>query len=95
MMDLLSLREHQARALLIHYCWDADKIVTAFVEKGQEKLYAEAGVSLSDNTNLGSSIAFSEVTCGICYEEFPTSKTTTMDCGHCFCNECKNSSYLT
>lgn len=90
MMDLLFLREHQARTLLIHYCWDADKIFTEFVEKGEEKLYAEAGLSLSDNANLGTSHVSSEITCGICYEEFSTNKTTTMECGHCFCNECKS-----
>lgn len=93
-MDLLSLREHHARTLLIHYCWNVDKISTVLVEKGKERLYAEAGVSVSDSTNLASCHVSSETTCEICYEEILANETTTMDCGHCFCNECKNAALL-
>ncbi|KAK6115416.1 hypothetical protein DH2020_007685 [Rehmannia glutinosa] len=87
-MDLLSLKEHHARTLLIHYRWDADKVFMVFVEKGKEQLYAEAGVSVVETNNLSSSNVSSKISCEICFEEFPANKTTTMDCGHCFCNEC-------
>ncbi|KAH6776501.1 RING/U-box superfamily protein [Perilla frutescens var. hirtella] len=87
-MDLLLLKEHHARTLLIHYCWNADKIFTEFIEKGKERLYAEAGVSVSDSSNRGSCHVSSEITCEICFEDFVASETTTMECGHCFCNEC-------
>lgn len=87
-MDLLSLMEHHVRTLLIHNCWNVDKIFMEFIEKGKERLYAEAGVSVSDSSNLGSCHFSSEITCEICYEDFPAKETTTMDCGHCFCNEC-------
>ncbi|KAI3465019.1 hypothetical protein Pfo_021682 [Paulownia fortunei] len=87
-MDLLSLKEHHARTLLIHYRWDADRVFTVFVEKGKERLYAEAGVSVVDSNNLSSHHFFSKISCEICYEEFPANESTTMDCGHCFCNEC-------
>ncbi|KAL0360744.1 UNVERIFIED_CONTAM: putative E3 ubiquitin-protein ligase ARI2 [Sesamum radiatum] len=88
MMDLLSLKEHHARNLLIHYRWDVDQVFSVFVEKGKERLYAEAGVSVVDSNNLRSSCSFSKITCEICFEEFPANETTTMECGHCFCNEC-------
>ncbi|KAK4390635.1 putative E3 ubiquitin-protein ligase ARI2 [Sesamum angolense] len=52
MMELLSLKEHHARSVLIHYRWDVDKVSTVFVEKGKERLYAEAGVSVVDSNNL-------------------------------------------
>ncbi|KAK4481479.1 hypothetical protein RD792_012379 [Penstemon davidsonii] len=39
-MDLLSLKEHHARTLLIHYRWDFNRVSTVFVEKGKERLYA-------------------------------------------------------
>ncbi|KAL0314751.1 UNVERIFIED_CONTAM: putative E3 ubiquitin-protein ligase ARI2 [Sesamum angustifolium] len=87
MMELLSLKEHHARSVLIHYRWDVDKVSTVFVEKGKERLYAEAGVSVVDSNNLRSSCSFSKITCEICFEEFPANETTTMECGHCFCNE--------
>ncbi|KAK4429121.1 putative E3 ubiquitin-protein ligase ARI2 [Sesamum alatum] len=88
MMELLSLKEHHARTLLIHYRWDVDKVFAVFVEKGKERLYAEAGVSVVDSNTLSSSRSFSKIICEICYEEFPANETTTMECGHCFCNQC-------
>ncbi|XP_022772809.1 probable E3 ubiquitin-protein ligase ARI2 isoform X4 [Durio zibethinus] len=42
-MDLLSLKEHHARTLLIHYCWDVDKVLAVLVEYGKDKLFAAAG----------------------------------------------------
>lgn len=89
-MDLLSLKEHHARTLLIHYCWDVDKIFTVFIERGKERLYAEAGVSVLDSNHRSSCHFLKKISCEICYEEFAANETTTMDCGHCFCNECKN-----
>ncbi|KAL3840344.1 hypothetical protein ACJIZ3_024935 [Penstemon smallii] len=87
-MDLLSLKEHHARTLLIHHCWDFDSVSAVFVEKGKERLYAEAGVPVEDIINLNSSQIFSKILCETCYDEFPANETTIMECGHCFCNEC-------
>ncbi|KAG8377711.1 hypothetical protein BUALT_Bualt08G0061200 [Buddleja alternifolia] len=87
-MDLLSIKEHHARTLLIHHRWDVDKVISVFVERGVERLYLEAGVSVLDNTDLSSSDSLSQITCGVCFEEFPANEMTKMDCGHCFCNEC-------
>ncbi|KVI01962.1 Zinc finger, C6HC-type, partial [Cynara cardunculus var. scolymus] len=42
-MELLSLREHHARTLLIHYRWDVEKIFAVLVEKGKIRLFTEAG----------------------------------------------------
>lgn len=93
-MDFLLLKEHHARTLLIHYRWDADKVFAVFVEKGKEQLYGEAGVLGVESNNLSSFHSFTEITCQICYEELPSDKVTTMECGHCFCNECKNIVYV-
>ncbi|KAL3639243.1 hypothetical protein CASFOL_017150 [Castilleja foliolosa] len=87
-MDLLTLKEHHARTLLIHNRWDADKVLTVFVERGKERLYSEAGISVVESNNLSSSRLSSDISCEICFEQFPANETTTMDCGHCFCNEC-------
>ncbi|GAV67119.1 IBR domain-containing protein [Cephalotus follicularis] len=88
-MDLLSLREHHARTLLIHYRWDVEKLFSVFVEKGKASLFAEAGVTVvesqDDSLPLSSS---STIMCDICIEEVPGDKATRMDCSHCFCNDC-------
>ncbi|KAL9172513.1 hypothetical protein ABFS82_03G053300 [Erythranthe guttata] len=87
-MNFLSVKEHHARTLLIHYRWDVDKVCTVFVEKGKEQLYAEAGVLAIEGGNISSSHCSTERTCLICFDEFHADKMTTMDCGHCFCDEC-------
>ncbi|CAL5383632.1 unnamed protein product [Camellia sinensis] len=86
-MDLLSLKEQHARTLLIHYRWDVDKVFAVFVEKGKDQLCTEAGVIVrsEDNSLLHSS---SELMCDVCMDELPVNETTTMDCGHFFCNDC-------
>lgn len=87
-MELLSIRKHHARTLLIHYRWDMEKLLAVLVEKGKESLFAEAGVSIVDNQGLDLPLP-QTITCDICIEDVPSSEATKMDCGHCFCNECK------
>lgn len=89
-MDLLSLKEHHARSLLIHYRWEVDKVFAVLVERGTEMLYAEAGVTLEGKEEHTSTLSTSEVTCQICFEDAPVEKTTVMDCNHIFCNECEH-----
>lgn len=86
-MDVLSLKEHHARTLLIHYRWDVDKVIAVLVENGKDKLYKEAGVTVSEHDNPSSKPS-SEVMCIICMDEVSASEVTTMDCGHSFCNNC-------
>ncbi|KAI8016239.1 putative E3 ubiquitin-protein ligase ARI1 [Camellia lanceoleosa] len=86
-MDLLSLREHHARTLLIHYRWDVDKLFAVFVEKGKPCLFAEAGVTVVGNHDFDSPPS-STVMCNICIEDVPCNDVTKMDCGHSFCNNC-------
>lgn len=84
-MDLLSLKEHNTRSLLIHYRWDVEKLLTVLVEKGEDELCAEAGVTILEHEELVSSV----IMCTICFEEVPANSATTMDCGHIFCNSCE------
>ncbi|XP_076892851.1 putative E3 ubiquitin-protein ligase ARI1 [Bidens hawaiensis] len=93
-MELLSLKEKHARTLLIHYRWDVDKISEVFVNKGQDRLYEEACVTVHDNRDSSSLPRSFETTCEVCMEEVPAYKMTTMDCGHCFCNNCWTEHFL-
>ncbi|KAK9286988.1 hypothetical protein L1049_015396 [Liquidambar formosana] len=85
-MDLLSVKEHHARTLLIHHRWDVEKLVAVYVEKGKPCLFAEAGVTVVEHRDPGS--PSSTVMCDICIEDVSSDKATRMDCGHCFCNSC-------
>ncbi|GFY86130.1 RING/U-box superfamily protein [Actinidia rufa] len=87
-MDLLSLKEHHAQTLLIHYLWDVDKVFSMFVEKGTDKLYKEAGVIVGELNDLSLFHFSTKVMCQVCMEDVPANEMITMDCGHCFCNNC-------
>ncbi|XP_010432423.1 PREDICTED: probable E3 ubiquitin-protein ligase ARI1 [Camelina sativa] len=85
-MDLLSIKEHHARTLLIHYQWDVEKLFAVFVEKGKDSLFSSAGVTLFDSQFDNAS--FPLMSCDVCIEDLPRDQMTRMDCGHCYCNNC-------
>ncbi|KAL6347922.1 hypothetical protein AAG906_037651 [Vitis piasezkii] len=87
-MDLLSLREHHARTLLIHHRWDVEKLFAVMVEKGKPCLFAEAGVPLMEHQIVPLPLSSSTLMCDICMEAVSSKDSTKMDCGHCFCNNC-------
>lgn len=86
-MEMLSIREHHARTLLIHHRWDVEKLF-ADVDRGIAALFAEAGVSVDEQCDPDTTVP-STVTCEICMEDVPGHEATKMDCGHCFCNSCE------
>ncbi|KAL1200853.1 putative E3 ubiquitin-protein ligase ARI2 [Cardamine amara subsp. amara] len=89
-MELLSLKEHHARTLLIHYRWDVEKLFAVLVEKGKDSLFSNAGLTVLENQSCDSSSVWSSLvmSCDICIEEVLGHQMTRMDCGHCFCNNC-------
>ncbi|VAI08076.1 unnamed protein product [Triticum turgidum subsp. durum] len=86
-MELLGLKEHHARTLLIHYRWDVERIFELLDQKGRDRLFSEAGIPLGTANNAGSPSA-TEVTCNVCYDDVPLMAASHMDCGHNYCNEC-------
>ncbi|KAF8377465.1 hypothetical protein HHK36_030843 [Tetracentron sinense] len=87
-MDLLSLTEHHARTLLIHHRWDVEKLFSVLVEKGKDRLFSEAGVTIVEHKDIAQSQFSSTVMCDICMEDISANEVTKMDCSHCFCNNC-------
>ncbi|KAI3922021.1 hypothetical protein MKX01_005710 [Papaver californicum] len=87
-MDFLILNEHHARTLLIHHCWDIDRLLNTLVDKGKNKLFSEAGIFVVGRRNLSSLVSSSTMTCNICMEDCSFNEVTMMDCGHNFCNKC-------
>lgn len=85
-MDMLALKEHHARTILIHYRWDVEMALSALVEKGKDELFAEVGVKVVENCDPCSSS--SSLYCEICMEEKTVDEFTVMDCAHYYCNDC-------
>ncbi|XP_058069161.1 probable E3 ubiquitin-protein ligase ARI2 [Magnolia sinica] len=95
-MDMLMLKERHARTLLIHHRWNVERLSTELVEKGRDRLFSEAGVTIEERKKhaLPWSYSRSLVTCNICFEEVSPNAVTTMDCGHCFCNDCWTENFI-
>lgn len=53
-------------------------------------MFSEAGVSMVDFVDLDPPEPSSTVRCNICMDDVPAKYITRMDCGHCFCNDCKH-----
>ncbi|KAL2477196.1 putative E3 ubiquitin-protein ligase [Forsythia ovata] len=87
-MDLLSVREHHARTLLIHYRWDVEKLIAVYVEKGKACMFSGAGVTAVEIVDLDPPEPSSTLMCNICMDDVPATEVTKMDCGHFFCNNC-------
>lgn len=86
-MELLSVKEHHARTLLIHYRWDVEKLFAVLVEIGKDSLFSGAGLKVLENQPCDASVSRS---CDICIEDVPVYQMTRMDCGHSFCNTCES-----
>jgi ariadne-1 len=103
-MGVFNIKQHHARALLIHYRWNTDRLNDHLDRKGQDRMLMEAGVVLQENSSSSSSSSSSsrvvssagaktrpsrkKVTCMVCFEDFSPRAISAMDCGHSFCNDC-------
>ncbi|KAG7559012.1 Zinc finger RING-type [Arabidopsis thaliana x Arabidopsis arenosa] len=47
-MELLSVKENQARTLLIHYQWNVDKLFSVYIDQGKDLLFSCAGLTVFD-----------------------------------------------
>ncbi|KAK6136797.1 hypothetical protein DH2020_029467 [Rehmannia glutinosa] len=69
-MDLLSVKEHHARTLLIHYRWDVEKLISVYVEKGNLACFLKQvlpwlNLLISIHQNLHLRILFWNIEIGI------------------------------
>ncbi|CAH8309223.1 unnamed protein product [Eruca vesicaria subsp. sativa] len=86
-MEYLSVKESQARTLLIHYQWNVDKLFAVYIDRGKDSLFKSAGLTVFDHPSLSNSRQ--NMACGICMEDdLPSHAMTRMECGHFFCNDC-------
>ncbi|CAN8266153.1 unnamed protein product [Cochlearia groenlandica] len=92
-MELFSVKENQARTLLIYYQWNVDKLFDVCLNKDKESLFQSAGLTVFDpcliSNSQGNSKKTMKMSCDICMEDdLQSSVMSTMECGHCFCNDC-------
>ncbi|KAG2283731.1 hypothetical protein Bca52824_054951 [Brassica carinata] len=82
-MESLSVKESQARTLLIHYQWNVDNLFAVYIERGKDSLFKSAGLSVFDHPSLSKSRK--KMACDICMEDdLPSQAMTGMKCGHSF-----------
>ncbi|CAD5324327.1 unnamed protein product [Arabidopsis thaliana] len=85
-MELLSVKENQARTLLIYYQWNVEKLFSVFADQGKDRMFSCAGLTV-----FVPSLVTSKKTmkCDVCMEDdLPSNVMTRMECGHRFCNDC-------
>ncbi|WVZ59858.1 hypothetical protein U9M48_009950 [Paspalum notatum var. saurae] len=92
-MGVFNIKQHHARALLIHYRWNTDCLNDHLERKGQERMLMEAGVVLPQQESSSNKKQL-RVTCNVCFEDFQTHAVSAMDCGHSFCNGCWTGHFL-
>ncbi|KAK9673513.1 hypothetical protein RND81_12G172000 [Saponaria officinalis] len=81
---VLSISHVEASILLRHYSWSVSKVHDEWFAD-EEKVRRIVG--LLERPVVGFSNA-REMTCGICFEDFPRSMMSSAACGHPFCNSC-------
>ncbi|XP_047088050.1 probable E3 ubiquitin-protein ligase ARI1 [Lolium rigidum] len=105
-MTLVNLEPHNARALLMHHRWKMDRITDFLERRGRDGLFKEAGIMVppeENNTAFPFGTAADKgahkrsriATCNVCFDDVSQlSDVSTMDCGHCFCNDCWTEHFL-
>uniref|UniRef100_A0A453HCS3 Uncharacterized protein n=1 Tax=Aegilops tauschii subsp. strangulata TaxID=200361 RepID=A0A453HCS3_AEGTS len=91
MMNLLNIKQHQARSLFIHHRWKIDCIYDCLDRKGRDRMLREAGIVLQEKSSMligASRTPSRSVQCNVCFDDdLSPAAVSTMDCGHCFCND--------
>jgi ariadne-1 len=81
-----------ARALLIHFSWDAESVLCTIAERGQEEVYKRAGLLSRAPPAAPPAPARAAsrrlMTCGVCMCDVPAAAGEAMACGHAFCRDC-------
>ncbi|KAH9619954.1 hypothetical protein KSS87_002158, partial [Heliosperma pusillum] len=81
---VLSISKVEASILLRHYNWSVSKVHDEwFADEAKVRRI----VGLLERPVVGFSSP-REMTCGICFENFPSSLMSAVACGHSFCNIC-------
>lgn len=85
---ILNCSTSTARLLLMHFRWDKGSLFEAMAERGMEPIFRAARVISQFSSDLRKLPSGGETLCGICFSQQPASEVTTMECGHCFCDDC-------
>ncbi|CAO2832603.1 unnamed protein product [Amaranthus hypochondriacus] len=81
---VLSISKVEASILLRHYNWNVGKIHDEWFAD-EEKVRKTVGLLQRPAFDFSNA---QEITCGICFESFPSAMISAVACGHPFCNTC-------
>ncbi|KNA05953.1 hypothetical protein SOVF_185600 isoform B [Spinacia oleracea] len=81
---VLSISKIEASILLRHYSWSVSKVNDEWFAD-EEKVRNTVGLLERPVVEFPNA---REMTCGICFEDFPSDMMSTVACGHPFCNTC-------
>eukprot|EP00479_Gromia_sphaerica_P008378 TRINITY_DN3152_c0_g1_i3.p1 TRINITY_DN3152_c0_g1~~TRINITY_DN3152_c0_g1_i3.p1 ORF type:complete len:119 (-),score=13.13 TRINITY_DN3152_c0_g1_i3:182-538(-) len=82
----MDVTNSEASLLLRAYGWDREKLMGQFFNIGGDALQQSAGLTTSSTLQTPSD----PVECGICWADFAIKETSSLRCGHHFCNPCWN-----
>eukprot|EP01125_Pyxidicula_operculata_P015443 TRINITY_DN523_c2_g3_i1.p1 TRINITY_DN523_c2_g3~~TRINITY_DN523_c2_g3_i1.p1 ORF type:complete len:898 (+),score=199.16 TRINITY_DN523_c2_g3_i1:179-2872(+) len=90
--EVLNISAPFARTLLMFFRWDLSQLLDIFFLKGKTEVYKKAGLLLEEYENLHSSQGDSQTSrkfeCPVCMDDVDYQDTTSLSCGHRFCNGC-------
>eukprot|EP00850_Spirogloea_muscicola_P009454 SM000053S17411 [mRNA] locus=s53:270701:276464:+ [translate_table: standard] len=87
-VDVLGVQLQHARALLIYHRWDIESLFGRLADKGEERLFVEAGLPFNARSAGVMQEMQGQVNCRACLETVASASATMMSCGHSFCNDC-------
>eukprot|EP00884_Botryococcus_braunii_P004214 jgi/Botrbrau1/13794/Bobra.0056s0044.1 len=88
-MGIMACSTAAARSLLIHFCWNTERLFGELADVGAERLFKKAGVAWpASQPDPSVATKGDDMTCGTCFADVKPDECTVMDCGHGFCNSC-------
>ena len=98
--DLFSISPSIAATLLRHFQWKKEKLIAKFLDN-PDQIYKEAGITFdssnvatttnndnNNNYNNNNNNKDENEMCSICGDEMTKMSSSSMICGHLFCNDC-------
>eukprot|EP00741_Cyanophora_paradoxa_P011402 tig00020556_g11013.t1 len=86
--EVLSVTKSVAGALLRHFRWDQERVLSKCFEDGAEKVVADLGLTVEEGEDVvagPSGVVDGDPICGVCFDSEVSIRNP---CGHGFCDAC-------
>ncbi|PNW70486.1 hypothetical protein CHLRE_17g721950v5 [Chlamydomonas reinhardtii] len=86
---ILGVKSSVAKTVLMYFRWDKEALMSKVAERDPESVLKQAGVAITDAGSAGpNGQQGGPIMCRVCFTDTEQAETTSMDCGHAFCNDC-------